>query len=87
MPKGQRHYRVPDKLRDKVARETQKLKDTNIIEESDWASPMIPVMKPNGDIRVCIDFRRVNVTRQEHCYIHTLHDILEKVGAGLVRWI
>ena len=43
--------------------------------------PMIPVVKPNGDIKVCVDFRRVNqVTRQVHFYIPTLHDILEKVG-------
>ena len=87
VPIEQRPYRVPDKLKDKDAKEIQKLKDAKIIEESDstWASPMIPVVKPNGDIRVCVDFRRVNqVTRQDHFYIPTLHDILEKVGHSSV---
>ncbi|CAK1596619.1 unnamed protein product [Parnassius mnemosyne] len=44
----------------------------DIIEEvskpSKWVSPMVPVLKENGDIRICIDMRRANVAiiRENH---------------------
>ena len=38
--------------------------------------------KPNGSIRVCIDYRRLNVvTNKLEYYISTLKDVVEKVGS------
>ena len=35
---------------------------------SPWVSPLVPVVKKNGDIRVCVDLRRVNeaIRREKH---------------------
>lgn len=44
----------------------------DIIEEapeaSEWVSPLVPVLKDNGDIRVCVDMRRANkaILRENH---------------------
>ena len=41
-------------------------------------------MKPSGDIRLCVDFRKLNdITVQEHCYIPDLEDILSKVSDSM----
>ena len=80
-------YKVPERLRDGVKREVEKLLKEGIIEESTsyWSSPVVPVLKPSGDIRLCVDFRKLNdITVQEHCYIPDLEDILSKVSDSMV---
>ena len=62
-PIAQRPRRIQPELLEKVYELLKKLLDTGIIEYSDsaWASPIVVVMKKNGvDIRLCIDYRRVN---------------------------
>ena len=57
--------------------------DQGIIVESTsyWASPVVPVLKPNRSIRACIDYRRLNVvTNKLEYYMPILEDVLEKVG-------
>ena len=29
-----------------------------ISEPTDWCSPMVPVLKPNGNVRICVDYKR-----------------------------
>ena len=44
--------------------------------DSQWASPLVPVVKPNGTVRLCVDFRRLNeATPQLQTYIPQLDDI------------
>ena len=60
-----------------------KLVDLGIAEpsHSPWASPIVPVPKPDGTVRVCIDYRRLNeVTKGDPYYMATLDEILERVG-------
>ena len=46
---------------------------------------MVPVAKPNGKIRLCVDFRKLNLlTPQQQAYIPCLDDILDKVGQSSV---
>ena len=48
--------------------ELDKLMHQGIIEPSmsPWASPLVPIRKKNGKLRICVDFRAVNnVTRKD----------------------
>ncbi len=52
---------------------------------SNWASPLVPVRKPDGNVRLCVDYRRLNeVTEKEPYYIPSFDEMVEKVGAGRV---
>ena len=45
-------------LKEKVERELQKLEDQGIISpvtHSDWAAPIVPVVKQNSNVRICGD--------------------------------
>ena len=36
-----------------------------ITEPTDWCSPIVPVLKKNGDVRVYVDLKRVNKARKQ----------------------
>ncbi|XP_061570024.1 uncharacterized protein K02A2.6-like [Cololabis saira] len=51
---------VPYALRPKVEVEIERLCDQGIISPvkfSEWATPIVPVVKKNGDVRICGDFK------------------------------
>ena len=78
-------YRVPDKLKEGVRGEIQKLVELGVVVQSTspWASPIVPVPKPDGTLRLCIDYRRLNaVTVADPYYMATLEEILERVGSS-----
>lgn len=50
---------VPFKILEKVEKELECMENTGILEKvesSRWATPIVPVLKENGDIRICGDF-------------------------------
>ena len=57
-PIYQRPYRVPDKLKDGVRQEIEKLVEAGIVVEScsPCASPIVPVLKSSGAVRLCVGF-------------------------------
>lgn len=69
---SQPYRRIPISLQEKVKKKLQELMEADIIEPvgkpSGWVSPMVPVLKENGDIRICIDMRRANaaIIRENH---------------------
>lgn len=82
-PVAQHARRVPIALRDKVEDQLKRLLRLGIIEKvegtSPWTSPLVIVMKDNGDVRLCVDMRRANlaIMRGFHL-IPTLDDFLSK---------
>ncbi len=86
-PIRQTPYSVPLGIREKVKKELESLEEQGVIERcrSNWASPLVPVRKPDGNIRLCIDYRRLNdVTTKEPYYIPSFDEMVEKVGEGRV---
>ncbi len=80
------NHSVPIGIRNKVKSELDALEDAGVIERSDspWASPLVPVRKPDGAVRLCIDFRRLNAnTVVEPYYIPGLVEITTKVGRSV----
>ncbi len=75
--------RVPFKLREGVETAiTQMLRD-GVIEESTsvWSSPIVPVVKPDGSVHVCVDYRGLNeVTPLQRHYMPTLEELLDRAG-------
>lgn len=58
VPIFKKAYEVPYRLKDKVSTYLDKLEEQKVItpvESSEWASPIIVVMKKNGEIRLVID--------------------------------
>ena len=78
-------FRIPDRMKDRVRVELEKLVDLGILVPSygPWASPIVPVPKPDGSIRICSDYRKLNsVTQSDPYYMSTLEEILERVGTS-----
>lgn len=71
-PVQQSYRRVPFALEEKVADKLRYLLDQDIIERvqepSAWVSPIVPVLKDSGEIRLCVDMRRANqaVLKETH---------------------
>ncbi|MCP4493994.1 MAG: RNA-directed DNA polymerase, partial [Gammaproteobacteria bacterium] len=78
--------RTPITIRDKIDEEIEAMMAMGIIRESwsDWASPIVAVSKPDGSVRICVDFRKVNeVTKSLQYPLPRQVDVLEKIGIRL----
>ena len=54
---------VPFALKEKIADELQRLEKIGVLEKvefSDWATPIVPVLKPDGSVRICDDYKVIN---------------------------
>ena len=59
-PTFHRPRKVPYALKQKVEEELRKLQETGVIsptQHSDWAAPIVPVLKRNGSLRICGDYK------------------------------
>ena len=71
--------RIHGKIRDGVELEIKKLYEEDLIEPSNspWSAPVVPVRKPDGSIRLCIDYRAVNkVTMKDAFPLPNIEDML-----------
>ena len=60
-PQFRKARQVPYSLRPKVEEELKRLQSEGIlskVEWSDWATPIVPVPKQDGSVRICGDFKR-----------------------------
>ena len=51
---------APFALKEKIAEERKRLERIGVLEKvefSDWATPIVPVRKPDGTVRICSDYK------------------------------
>ena len=85
-----RYYRprpVPHSLRAKLDKQLQHLESLGIIEPvqfSDWAAPIVPVLKANGELHVCGDCKlTVNrVAKLETYPLPRIEDLFASLAGG-----
>ena len=71
-PVQQAYRRPPIAMEEKIEEKLRSLLELDIIERapgpSPWVSPVVPVLKDSGEVRLCIDMRRANqaVLRETH---------------------
>ena len=76
-------YRLHPEKAKMVEKEIDEMLKLNIIERSSspWASPIVLVPKPDGSIRLCTDYRRVNtLTVADPFPFPRIEDLVDKVG-------
>lgn len=79
--------RIPIPMESAVNQKLDELLKRDIIETkkgpATWVSPLVVANKTNGDIRLCVDLRRVNqaVIRDRHP-MPIIEDILMRIGSG-----
>ncbi|XP_065181844.1 uncharacterized protein K02A2.6-like [Sycon ciliatum] len=88
-PVAQRQRRIPYAYETKVDEKLQELQQSGIIEEAvgptPWVSPIVIAPKKHGDIRLCVDLRRVNeAIVQERHPMPTTEELLHEVNGSTV---
>ncbi|GMF41059.1 unnamed protein product [Phytophthora fragariaefolia] len=82
-PIKQQPYRVSVAEREIIEAEVGEYLDLGLIRPSNspWASPVLMIRKPDGGIRFCIGYRRLNAMNVKDCYpMPLIDDILDVLG-------
>ena len=79
--------RIPFPLADGIKEGLGRMEQNGIIqkntESTDWCSPMVPVRKRNGSMRICVDFKQLNAAvKRPHCILPNLEDIAPKLSGS-----
>ena len=75
----------PFPLLPKVQEELEQMLANGIIEQvsepTDWCAPMVPVPKPNGNVRICVDYKKLNESVKRKLFmLPSLDDIAPKLA-------
>ena len=78
---------VPFAIKEKVEKEIERLQAEGIIspvEFSEWAAPIVPVLKTDGNIRICGDYKvTINKEAKVDTYpLPQIDDLLAKLAGG-----
>lgn len=87
-PKFYKARPVPYAYRQKVESEIDRLLNLGVLQpvsHSDWATPVVPVLKANGQIRLCGDFKlTANVaTTLEQYPLPNVEDLFARLSGGI----
>ena len=80
-------YRAGAHRRLEIEKQVKKVLDLGVIEPSaaEWSVPVVVVPKPGGQIRFCVDYRRLNERAVKDVYpIPRMDDCLESLGDATV---
>ena len=76
-------YPIPNKYIEPVKKQINEMLEGGIISRSrsPYNAPLVPVLKKSGEVRLCLDFRRLNqVITAERFPIPTVDTILQSLG-------
>lgn len=81
--------RIPIPLLPKVEEELKRMEENGIIERvtepTEWVAPMVPVIKPNGKVRICVGLTKLNENvKREKFILPTTDSILHKLAGSKV---
>ena len=81
--------RVPLAIRDKVCQKLKELEENGIIQQitkpTPWISSMVEVVKPNGQLRICLDPRDLNKAIQREKYpLPTIEEVATRLHGAKV---
>ena len=82
-PVKQRQRRLPYAYRDEAERQTQDMLAQGVIRSSTcaWSSPIILVKKKDGELRFCVDYRKLNLVTIGNAHpLPRIDDILDSLG-------
>lgn len=84
-PVRNRAYRVGNQATQTIEQRVTELKDHDLIEpsQSDWASPVVLVRKKDGELRFCVDYRKINAKTKKDAYpLPRIDDLLDALGGS-----
>ena len=87
IPVAQPYRRIPPHLIDEVKKILQTWQDQGIIRDSTsaFASPIVPVRKKTGDLRIAIDYRLINKKTVNHAFAPPrIYDLLDRMAGA--KW-
>ncbi|XP_059049435.1 uncharacterized protein K02A2.6-like [Achroia grisella] len=89
VPKFLKSRPIPFAIRERVFKEIDRLVQEEVLEpttHSEWATPIVPVLKANGQVRLCGDYRStVNAATNTDTYpLPTLNEAFVQLQGGVI---
>ena len=77
------HFAKRPKLKDELDRQMNQCYLAKVNEPTDWVNSMVMIEKKNGDVRICIDTKDLNMAiKRDHFQLPTKEDILDELAAA-----